>query len=209
MENILDLYARPYDRDKPVVCFDERPCQLIGEKQIATSPQPGRPERYDYEYERHGTCNLFGFFQPLQNWRHLKATQQRKSEDFALCMQYLVDVLFPEASEIQVVLDNLSTHTPAALYKTFAPQEALRILSRIRFHYTPKHGSWLNMVEFEFSALSRQCLNRRIPEFEQLSQAVSAWEAERNATQATVKWLFTVDNARTKLSRLYPQPDLS
>jgi len=176
---------------------------------VATSPQPGRPERYDYEYERQGTCNLFGFFQPLQNWRHLKATEHRRSEDFALSMQYLVDVLFPEASEVQVVLDNLNTHTPAALYKTFEPHEALRILSRLRFHYTPKHGSWLNMVEFEFSVLSRQCLNRRIPEFDQLSQAVGRWEAQRNATQATVQWLFTVEDACTKLARLYPQPSLS
>lgn len=141
MENILDLYAQPDVPDKPVVCFDERPCQLIGEKRVATSPQAGRPARYDYEYERRGTGNLFGFFQPLQNWRHLKVTEHRKSEDFALCMQYLVDVLFPAASEVQVVLDNLNTHTPAALDKTFEPDEALRILSRIRFHYTPKHGS--------------------------------------------------------------------
>ena len=209
MENILDLYAQPYDPDRPVVCFDERPCQLIGEKRVATPVQPGQPARYDSEYERKGTCNLFGFFQPLQNWRHLKPTHHRKSEDFALCMQYLVDVLFPEAREVRVVLDNLNTHTPAALYKTFEPSEALRILDRIRFHYTPKHGSWLNMVEFEFSALSRQCLNRRIPEFEQLSEVVGLWEEKRNHRKATVNWLFTVEDARTKLSRLYPQPSLS
>lgn len=209
MENILDLYAQPYDQEKPVICFDERPCQLIGEKRVPQLPEPGRPERYDYEYERKGTCNLFGFFQPLKNWRHLRATDHRRSEDFALCMQYLVDVLFSEASEIQVVLDNLNTHTPADLYKTFEPEEALRILNRIRFHYTPKHGSWLNMVEFEFSVLSRQCLNRRIPEFGQLSQAVAAWEESRNLSQATINWLFTVEDARTKLSRLYPHPSLS
>ena len=209
METILDLYAQPYNRDKPVVCFDERPCQLIGEKRVARPPKPGRPARYDYEYERKGTCNLFGCFEPLRNWRHLRPTEHRKSEDFALCMQHLVDVLFPEADEVQVVLDNLSTHSPAALYKTFEPDEALRILKRIRFHYTPKHGSWLNMVEFEFSVLSRQCLNRRIPEFEQLSQEVSCWEAQRNARKETVKWLFSVDDARTKLSRLYPLPGLS
>lgn len=209
MENILDLYALPYDPDKPVVCFDERPCQLIGEKRVAKPPNPGRLERYDYEYERQGTCNIFGFFQPLQNWRHMKATHHRKSEDFALCMQYLVDVLFSEASEVQVVLDNLNTHTPAALYRTFEPNEALRILNRLRFHYTPKHGSWLNMVEFEFSVLSRQCLNRRIPEFEQLRQEVGCWEETRNQTKATVNWLFSVEDARTKLSRLYPQPSLS
>ena len=160
-------------------------------------------------YERKGTCNLFGFFQPLQNWRHLKATHHRKREDFSLCMQYLVDVLFPEASEVQVVLDNLNTHTPAALYRTFEPAEALRILNRIRFHYTPKHGSWLNMVEFEFSVLSRQCLNRRIGEFDQLVNAVDVWEDNRNQTEAIVNWLFTVEDAHTKLSGLYPQPSLS
>ncbi|MFK8184500.1 MAG: IS630 family transposase [Phormidesmis sp.] len=209
MEHILDLYAQAYDPDKPVVCFDERPCQLIGETRVPRPPNPGRAERYDYEYERKGTCNLFGFFEPLGRWRHMRPTQHRKSQDFALCMQYLVDVLFPDASEIQVVLDNLNTHTPAALYKTFEPDEALRILNRIQFHYTPKHGSWLNMVECEFSVLSRQCLNRRIPDFEQLSQEVTAWEDKRNLQGATINWLFKVDDARTKLAKLYPQPRLS
>ena len=209
MEHILDLYAQPYDPDKPVVCFDERPCQLIGETRVPRPPKPGRAARYDYEYERQGTCNVFGFFEPLQGWRYMKPTQHRKSEDFALCMQYLVDVLFPDTSEIQVVLDNLNTHTPAALYKTFAPDEALRILSRIQFHYTPKHGSWLNMVECEFSVLSRQCLNRRIPDFDLLAQEVTAWEDQRNLEGATINWLFKVEDARTKLANLYPTPSLS
>ncbi|NJK52343.1 MAG: IS630 family transposase [Leptolyngbyaceae cyanobacterium SU_3_3] len=209
MEDILDLYAQAYDPDEPVVCFDERPCQLIGETRVPCPPKPGRPERYDYEYERKGTCNVFGFFQPLQSKRHLKVTEHRTSEDFALCMQYLVDVLFPDAQKLHVVLDNLNTHTPAALYKTFKPEEALRILNHIQFHYTPKHGSWLNMVEFEFSALSRQCLNRRIPEIDQLRQEVAAWEHRRNLNKTTVNWLFTVDDARTKLTKLYPQPRLS
>ena len=208
MEDVLELYAQPYDPDYPVVCFDERPCQLIGDTRETQLPQPGRPQRYDYEYERKGTCNLFGFFEPRRNWRHLRATHHRKSQDFALCMQYLVDVLYPKAEQVQVVLDNLNTHTPAALYKTFPPEEALRILGRLQFHYTPKHGSWLNMVEFEFSALSRQCLNRRIPELSQLVEQVNHWEEQRNKTQKSVKWLFTVDDARTKLSRLYPQPTL-
>lgn len=139
----------------------------------------------------------------------MKPTQHRKSEDFALCMQYLVDVLFPEASEIQVVLDNLNTHTPAALYKTFAPDEALRILNHIQFHYTPKHGSWLNMVECEFSVLSRQCLNRRIPDFDLLAQEVTAWEEQRNLEGDTINWLFKVEDARIKLAHLYPTPSLS
>lgn len=209
MEDILDLYAQPYNPDEPVVCFDERPCQLIGETRVPRPPKPGRPERYDYEYERKGTCNVFGFFQPLTSWRQMRVTQHRKSEDFALCMQYLVDVLFPDAQKLHVVLDNLNTHTPAALYRTFEPDEALRIFNRIQFHYTPKHGSWLNMVEFEFSVLSRQCLNRRIPDSEQLNREVTAWEEKRNLDKATVKWLFSVDDARTKLARLYPQPSLS
>ncbi len=209
MENILDLYAQAYDEERPVVCFDERPCQLIGGTRVPRPPKPGRAERYDYEYERKGTCNLFGFFQPLPRSRHLNVTPHRISEVFALCLQYLVDVLFPHASKIQLVLDNLNTHTPAALYKTFEPDEALRILNRIQFHYTPKHGSWLNMVEIEFSVLSRQCLNRRIPELEQLHQAVDAWEEQRNANRATVNWLFSVEDARTKLSKLYPHPKLS
>lgn len=209
MEDVLDLYARPYDPEQPVVCFDERPCQLIGDTRVTVPPKPGQRQRYDYEYERKGTCNIFGFFEPRRNWRHLRATQHRKSEDFALCMQYLVDVLFPDAQQVQVVLDNLNTHTPAALYRTFPPDEALRILGRLQFHYTPKHGSWLNMVEFEFSVLSRQCLNRRIPEFDLLVDSVSAWEEQRNANQSTVKWLFTVDDARTKLGKLYPLPTLS
>lgn len=209
MENVLDLYAQPYHRDEPVICFDERPCQLIGETRVPRPPKPGRPERYDHEYERKGTCNIFGFFQPLNSWRHLKVTEHRKSEDFGVCMQYLVDVLFPDAQLLHVVLDNLNTHTPAALYRTFNPDEALRILNRIQFHYTPKHGSWLNMVEFEFSALSRQCLNRRIPDIEQLRHEVTAWEEKRNLDKAAVNWLFTVEDARTKLTRLYPEPTLS
>ena len=209
MEHILDLYGQPYDPNRPVVCFDERPCQLIGETRVPRPPKPGRAARYDYEYERMGTCNVFGFFEPLQGWRHMKATQHRKSEDFALCMQYLVDVLYPDADEIQIVLDNLNTHTPAALYKTFEPDVALRILNRIQFHYTPKHGSWLNMVECEFSVLSRQCLNRRIADFDRLSQEVTTWEEMRNRDKKTINWLFKVEDARIKLSRLYPQPSLS
>lgn len=210
MEDVLDLYRQPYTPNAPVVCFDERPIQLISETRTPIPAEPGgAPERYDYEYTREGTCNLFGFFQPLQGWRHLKVTERRTAEDFALCMQYLVDVLFPDATDVQVVLDNLNTHTPAALYRTFSPEEARRILNRVQFHYTPKHGSWLNMVELEFSVLSRQCLNRRIPSIDVLKQEVSAWEDARNAQRATVNWQFSAADARSRLARLYPTPSLS
>ncbi len=209
MEAVLELYRAPYDPQEPVVCFDERPVQLVSETRVPLPPEPGKPERYDYEYKREGTCNLFAFFQPLQGWRQIKVTQRRTSEDFALCMQYLVDVLFPEAARIHLVLDNLNTHTPAALYQTFSPQEALRILSKLEFHYTPKHGSWLNMVELEFSVLSRQCLERRIPSITELRQETEAWEQARNQNRATVNWRFSTVDARTRFERLDPTPSLS
>ena len=175
-----------------------------------TSPvESGRPQRYDHEYKREGTCNLFGCFEPLTGWRHLQVTEQRTARDFAQSMKCLVDESFPEAQRIRVVLDNLNTHTLASLYKAFPPDEALRIASRLGFHYTPKHGSWLNMVEIEFSVLSRQCLNRRIPSREELSREVAAWETRRNESKATVDWRFSVTDARTKLSRLYPELELS
>lgn len=209
MEAVLELYSYPYDPQEPVVCFDERPVQLVSETRVPLPPEPSKPERYDYEYKREGTCNLFAFFQPLQGWRQIKVTEHRKCEDFALCMQYLVNVLFPDAARIHLVLDNLNTHTPAALYQTFPPQEALRILSKLELHYTPKHGSWLNMVELEFSVLSRQCLERRIPSIAELQQEIEAWEQQRNQHQATVNWRFSTVDARTKFERLYPTPSLS
>lgn len=209
MENVLDLYAQPYDRDYPQVCFDERPCQLLSEKRIPLPSQSGQPERYDYEYKREGTCNLFAFFQPLARWRHIKVTNQRTAQDFAECMKDLVDVFFPKALIIRVVLDNLNTHTPAALYQTFPPDEARRILRKLEFHYTPKHGSWLNMVEIELSVLSRQCLNRRIPDRETMKRETATWALERNRQHATVNWRFSNQDARVKLERLYPQLNLS
>lgn len=209
MEDVLDLYSEPFNPKEPVVCFDERPCQLISETRTPLPMQPDQPQRYDYEYKREGSCNLFGFFQSLTGWRHMRVTQQRTNQDFALCMQYLVDVLFHEATTIRVVLDNLSTHTPAALYQTFAPEEAKRILDKLEFHYTPKHGSWLNMIELEFSVLSRQCLDPRIPTIEILQQQVEAWEIERNQQRATVNWRFSTKDARVKLNSLYPTPHLS
>ena len=204
MEDVLDLYVRPYDPRRPQVCFDEHMVQLIAEKRHPLPPKPGRPERFDYEYQRMGTRNLFLFFQPLAGWRHVRVTEQRTKIDFAHCMLYLVDELFPKVDCIVVVLDNLNTHTPAALYEAFEPAEAKRILDRLEFHYTPKHGSWLNMVEIEIGVLSEQCLDRRIPDADTLQSEIAAWEVSRNDQRATVDWQFTTAHAREKLKRLYP-----
>jgi len=204
MEDVLDLYAEPYSSFRPVVCFDERPVQLLGEVRQPFPPRPGQPQRIDYEYHRNGTCNLFTYFQPLAGWRHVEVTDRRTKQDFAYCMKSLVDVHFPLAKIIRVVIDNLNIHTPAALYETFEAKEARRILKKLEFHYTPKHGSWLNQVEIELSVLSRQCLERRIPNKETLKQEIAAWEESRNQARATVAWRFTTTDARAKLQRLYP-----
>lgn len=204
MEDVLDLYEEPFDPVKPVVTFDERPVQLISETRLPVAAQPGQRERYDYEYQREGTANLFAFFQPGAGWRHVKVTDHRAKGDFAQCMKELVDVHFPEAQVIRVVLDNLNTHDFSSLYETFEPAEARRIARKLEFHYTPKHGSWLNMVEIEFSILSRQCLDRRIPSVKILEQEVACWEKQRNEHQATVHWHFTTEVARVRLPTLYP-----
>lgn len=204
MEDVLDLYAEPLQPSRPVVCFDERPCQLLADKVDPLPSRPGQPARYDYEYERKGSCNLFMLCQPLAGWRRTKVTAQRKKPDFARCMQELVDVDFPKAEVIRVVLDNLSTHTPAALYEAFTPEEARRLLRKLEFHYTPKHGSWLNMAEIELSVLSRQCLKQRLPDQAALHRESQAWEQRRNAQHATISWCFRLDDARTTLARLYP-----
>ena len=204
MEDVLDVYGRPYDPRRPVVCFDEHMVQLIAEKYHPLPSKAGRPERYDYEYQRNGTRNLFLFFHPLAGWRHVRVTEQRTKLDFAHCMQYLVDELFPDADKIVLVLDNLNTHTPAALYEAFEPAEAKRIWDRLEFHYTPKHGSWLNMVEIEIGVLCDQCLADRIPDEDTLCHEVAAWEKRRNEEQATINWQFTTLDARNKLKRLYP-----
>jgi len=204
MEDILDLYRRPYDPKRPLVCFDEHLVQLIGEKRTPLPPTDEYPERYDYEYQRNGTRNLFLFFQPLAGWRHVRVTERRTKTDFAHCMQFLVDELFPDADKIVLVNDNLNTHGPVALYETFEPAEAKRILDRLEFHYTPKHGSWLNMVEIEIGVLCQQCLDDRIPDEDTLHHEIAAWEAQRNAQHATVNWQFTTIDARNKLKRLYP-----
>jgi DDE superfamily endonuclease len=204
MEDILELYAEPYDPRYPVVCFDEKLHQLVSEVRQPLPAVPGKPGRYDYEYRREGTCNLFMFFQPLRGWRHIKVTERRTARDFAQCMRDLVDVHFPRAALISVVLDNLNTHTPAALYETFAPAEARRILRKLDLRYTPKHGSWLNMAEVEFAVVSTQCLDRRVGDQATLGRMLGAWEARRNAAKATVSWRFTTAKARHKLKRLYP-----
>lgn len=204
MEAILDLYAEPHDPARPVVCFDEAFKQLVEETRSPIPAKPGQPERYDYEYRRAGTANLFLFLDRHRGWRHVKPTQTKGNADFAECMRELVDEHYPEAERVRVVLDNLSTHRPGALYKTFPPDEARRILRRLEFHYTPKHASWLNMVEIEIGVLNKQCLDCRIPNFEELGREVTAWEAQRNATKATIRWLFNVDGARVRLARAYP-----
>ena len=206
MEDVLSLYAEPADEQRPVVCFDESPRQLIGEARVPIPAEPGRCTRYDYEYVRNGTANIFMFVDVNRPWRHAKVTDQRTSADFADCMRDLVDEHYPDSERIRVVLDNLSTHSAAALYERFAPAEARRILSRIEFHFTPKHASWLNMVEIEIGVLAGQCLDRRIPDKATMIAEVAAWERRRNREQARIEWLFTVDRAREKLGRAYPPP---
>jgi hypothetical protein len=204
MEDVLDLYEEPYDPAHPVVCFDESPVQLIGEHQCPLPIRPGTPQRVDYEYIRQGTCNVFVIVEPLRGWRHLTVTDHRASTDFAHQMRWLVDEAYPGAERIRVVLDNLSTHKPEALYETFPPAEARGIVRKLEFHYTPKHGSWLNMAEIELSVLARQCLDQRIPTTEQLCNVLAGYESRRNAAEATITWQFTAEKARIKLHRLYP-----
>ena len=204
MEDVLDLYEAAPDPAYPVVCFDESPYQLISETRQSLPPEPGQPARIDYEYRREGTCNLFMFFAPALGWRHVKVTPQRTARDWAYCMKDLVDIHFPDATRIRVVQDNLNTHTPANLYAAFPAAEARRIVSKLDFRYTPKHGSWLNMAECEFAVLQRQCLSTRVPSADAVQAKTLAWEDIRNAAKATVTWRFTSARARTKLKRLYP-----
>ena len=204
MEDVLELYAEVPDEQHPVVCFDETPRQLIGESRVPVVAKPGRRARFDYEYVRNGTANVFMFIDAHRAWRHAKVTDRRTSCDFAECMRDLVDVHYPNAERIRVVMDNLSTHTQAALYERFDPVEARRILRRLEFHYTPKHASWLNMVEIEIGVMVSQCLDRRIATKAILVKEVKAWERRRNRDKSRIKWLFTIDRAREKLGRAYP-----
>lgn len=205
MEDVLDLYAEPYKPWQPVVCFDERPCQLVADTLEPLPRQPGRAKRVDYEYERRGVCNAFLLFQPLVGWREVKVTERRTKLDFAHIMRELVDIHFPHAEKIRIVLDNLNTHTLACLYEAFPPEQARRLVSKLEFHYTPKHASWLNMAEIEFSVMVGQCLKRRIPDPATLTTELAAYTTRRNREKATVRWQFDVQLARTKLGRLYPQ----
>ncbi len=204
MEDVLDLYTEKADPKRPVVCFDESPTQLIGEVRQPVPAAPGQPERYDCEYRRNGTANLFVFLDAHRSWRHVKVTERRTARDFALCMRDLADTHYPEAELIRVVLDNLSTHTAGALYETFLASEAHRILKRLEFHDTPKHASWLNMVEIEIGVLRGQCLDRRVGARDVLVAEIAAWQKQRNASGTQIKWKFTTQKARGKLAHAYP-----
>ena len=204
MEDVLDLYAEPYDPDRPVVCFDETSTQLLADTRPPIPVQPGQPRRQDYEYRRAGTRNIFLTCEPLAGWRHVAITERRTMEDFANQMRWLVDVAYPDAPVVRVVLDNLNTHRMASLYETFPAAEARRIVRRLEFHHTPKHASWLNMAEIEFSVLTRACLQGRNPDETALQRAINAYEVQRNASKATINWRFNTQDARTKLHRLYP-----
>jgi hypothetical protein len=204
MEDVLEVYQRPYDPERPVVCFDEQSKQLIRETRAPIPAQPGQPERVDYEYERNGTANLFMTFEPLAGRRRVKVTDRRTKIDFAHAIGELVDEQYSEAEKVVLVMDNLNTHKLGSLYEAFAPAEARRLIERLEVHYTPKHGSWLNMAETELSVLSGQCLDRRIGEQEELRSEVRVWEDSRNNAKCRVDWQFTTADARVKLKRLYP-----
>jgi len=205
MEDVLEVYQRPHDPERPLVCLDETSKQLIVETRAAIPVKPGRPARHDYEYERNGVANLFMMFAPLEGWRRVKVTDRRAAVDYAHVLKDLSDVHFPDAEKIVLVQDNLSTHTTASLYEAFPAAEARRLVERFEWHYTPKHGSWLDMAESELAVLSTQCLDRRIPDKPRLIEEVAAWEQRRNKHHAKADWQFTTADARVKLKRLYPR----
>lgn len=204
MEDVLDVYTQPYDPLRPMICMDETNKQLIADTRPSIPMEPGMPLRYDYEYERKKVCNLFIFFEPLTGKRYVTVTDQRTSRDWAYCIADLIENRYPDAEKIVLVMDNLNTHTPASLYKVFEPCYAKRLADRLEIHYTPKHGSWLNMAEIEFSVLSKQCLDRRMPDKGFLEKEVQSWVEERNQKSTKVDWRFTTEDARIKLKRLYP-----
>jgi hypothetical protein len=204
MEDVLDIYHRPYSPEHPLVCIDESSKQQVMETRQSIEAKPGQVERYDYEYERNGVSNLFMLFAPFEGWRHVQVTDRRTKVDFAHCIKDLLTIHSPHAEMVTLVMDNLNTHHPSSLYDAFEPAEAKSLLDRCDFHYTPKHGSWLNMAEIEFSALQRQCLDRRIPDQATLREEIAAWEERRNAHEVTVNWRFTTADARIRLKRLYP-----
>ncbi len=204
MEDVLDVYKRPFDPCFPQVCMDEVSKQLLRDTRAPLPMEPGKPERVDYEYERGGVANLFLFCEPLAGKRWVDVTEHRTKVDWAHQIKELVDERYPEAERIALVMDNLNTHRPASLYEAFPPQEAKRLADKLEIHYTPKHGSWLNIAEIELSVLSRQCLNQRVPDFEALQEEVEAWQERRNSEACKVDWRFTTEDARIKLKRLYP-----
>jgi DDE superfamily endonuclease len=204
MEDVLEVYKRPYDPARPVVCLDETSKQLIGETRTPIPAEPGQLQRIDYEYERKGTANLFMIFEPLAGRRWVEVTQRRTAVDFAAVIRRLADEYYPGAQKIVLVMDNLNTHKLASLYEAFTPEEARRLAERLEIHYTPKHGSWLDMAETELSVLARQCLNRRIDSLEVLIREIRAWEKQRNEAVCKINWRFTTKDARIKLKRLYP-----
>ena len=205
MEDVLDVYQRPYDATAPVVCMDEMPVQLLKETRRPIPAQPGRPRRVDYEYERNGTANIFTFVEPLAGWRQTRVTERRTRVDWAMALRDLIDHRYADAKVIVLIMDNLNTHTLGSLYQAFPPAEARRLARRLEIHSTPNHGSWLNIAENELSALSRQCLSRRIGTIDQLQSEVEAWEVPRNEEQVRVRWRFTIDQARIKLHKVYPE----
>jgi hypothetical protein len=204
MEDILEVYQRPFDPHRPLVCLDETSKQLVAETRVPIAAKPGQPGRHDYEYRRNGTANLFMIFAPLEGWRHVKVTDRHTAVDYAQVLKELSDTHFPGSAKIILVQDNLNTHKPASLYEAFPPAEARRLVERFEWHYTPKHGSWLDMAEAELSVLSSQCLDRRIPDQQVLKEEVQAWETDRNTKHAKANWQFTTADARVKLKRLYP-----
>jgi hypothetical protein len=204
MEDVLGVYTRPYDPLRPQVCLDETSRQLLGEVTPSLPPAPGRPAREDYEYVREGVCNVFLVCEPLAGWRHVTCRQRRTRIDWAHCIKDLVDLHYPDAERIVLVQDNLNTHTPASLYETFPPAEARRLADKLELHYTPKHGSWLNMAEIELAMLTQQCLDRRLADRATLEREAAAWQAARNAAGRGVNWRFTTEDARIKLKHLYP-----
>jgi hypothetical protein len=205
MEEILDVYQMPYDPQAPMVCMDEQPVQLIKETRQPLPAAPGQPEKVDYEYERNGTANIFMFTEPLTGTRHVRVTEHRTAVDWANEIRDLLAVRYPEAARVRLVCDNLNTHGIGSLYEAFPPEQARRLASRLEIHHTPKHGSWLNIAEIELSILTRQCLDRRIPDMETLTKETQLWEQRRNASQKGVDWQFSTLDARIKLKRLYPQ----
>ncbi|WP_232231580.1 IS630 family transposase [Paenibacillus sp. HW567] len=205
MEDVLETYALPYDPEIPLICMDEQPVQLLDHTRPPEKMKPGKVRKEDYEYERKGSCTLFLFTEPLAGWRHVCASQRRTKSDWAEQIRELLEVHYPKAKRIRLVMDNLNTHTLSSLYETFSPDVALSLAKRLEIHYTPKHGSWLNIAEIELSAMTIQCLHRRISSMEQLQQEVTAWQVKRNQDQKSVQWHFTTEDARGKLKHLYPK----